>query len=149
MGTTATGFDTNTSYDWIIIQGGTYGGVFNTNNYRLDTTAFSGAVAGAGIFTLTVAGGNLHVIYTTTYVAPPPVPPSPVLSGTIAGAGTACATLSWSSTNGVSYDVQYITNIAQTNWLPLGTYAGTGANTTCQDTNGPWPQCFYRINAHH
>jgi hypothetical protein len=111
----------------------------------LDTTVFSGSVDGT--FSLNVDGsGNLHVIYTTSFV---PTPPAPVFCGTITGAGTTNATLSWSSTNGVSYDVEYITNIAQTNWLLLGTYPATGTNTLCLDTNGPWPQCFYRINAHY
>jgi hypothetical protein len=144
MGATPTGWSSSTSYDWIIIQGGTYGGSFNAANYALDTSAFSGAVAGT--FSLNVDGsGNLHVTYTATVVTPP----APTLSGTITGAGTSSATLSWSSASGVLYDVYYTTNLAPANWLLLGTYPATGTTTSCVDATGPWPQCFYRINAHH
>jgi hypothetical protein len=53
--------------------------------------------------------------------------------------------LSWSATAASSYQVQYKTDLAQTNWINLGspiTATGTTATATDSTTNS---QRFYRI----
>jgi hypothetical protein len=54
--------------------------------------------------------------------------------------------LTWSTVPGLAYQVQFNTDLTQTNWANLGT-ALTATNTTAfaSDALGPDPQRFYRI----
>jgi hypothetical protein len=55
-------------------------------------------------------------------------------------------TFSWLTTPGVSYQVQYTTNLASTNWIDLGAAViATNGVTTDFDILGPDPQRFYRV----
>jgi subtilase family serine protease len=52
----------------------------------------------------------------------------------------------WSSSLGLTYQVQFKTNLTDTNWNNLGTaLAGTGASMNFSDTNSSDPQRFYRL----
>jgi hypothetical protein len=55
------------------------------------------------------------------------------------------ALLSWTSVTGISYAIQYKTNLEQNPWMFLGTAAGTGAITTFTDSPPLDPQRFYRV----
>jgi len=55
------------------------------------------------------------------------------------------ATLSWNSTSGLAYTVQYKSNLNQPLWLFLGKADATSANTTFTDTALAEPQRFYRV----
>jgi hypothetical protein len=72
-------------------------------------------------------------------VPPPPVIQMPTQSGNK-------LTLTWSALPGRAYQVQFKTDLAQTNWTNLGTTLTT-TNTTAfaSDTRGADPQRFYRI----
>jgi hypothetical protein len=72
-------------------------------------------------------------------VSPPPVLHMPIQSGNK-------LTLTWSALPGRAYQVQFNTDLTQTNWTNLGT-AFTATNTTAfaSDTLGADPQRFYRI----
>ncbi len=52
---------------------------------------------------------------------------------------------SWISLPGVSYQVQYATNLSGANWLILGTNLATTGTTSFTNINNGTPQCFYRI----
>lgn len=53
--------------------------------------------------------------------------------------------LSWNSLTGMSYIVQYKTNLNQIQWMPVETVKGTNSVTTFTDTNPPGPQRFYQV----
>ena len=52
----------------------------------------------------------------------------------------------WNALTGLVYQVQYKTNLLQTNWINLGSVI-TATNFTATATNliGPDPQRFYRL----
>ena len=62
------------------------------------------------------------------------------------GATNGIATVTWNSVAGLAYQVQYRTNIVQTNWLNLGP-AITATNNTASVTDpvGSGVQRFYRV----
>ncbi|HUD45995.1 MAG TPA: protease pro-enzyme activation domain-containing protein [Candidatus Baltobacteraceae bacterium] len=63
-----------------------------------------------------------------------------------AGQNGSAIAFSWLTTPGVSYQVQYTTNLDSTNWTDLGSATiATNGVTTNFDTLGPDPQRFYRI----
>jgi len=108
-------------------------------------TTLSNATFTAGYFTnYATAGGNVVLAYVPT--APPP-PPPPVISPAITGAGTASATISFTSTNGASYTVEAKTNLLQPAWTFLGTVNAVGPTSSFTDTNGPFPQRYYRVTS--
>ncbi len=97
-----------------------------------------------GYFTSSVDGsGNVLLSFTSTYVSPP----QPTIDSTITGAGTANLGLSWSSSNGGIYQVQYKTDLNQTNWITLTTITANGSTTSFTDTNSPSTNRFYRVIA--
>lgn len=71
--------------------------------------------------------------------------PSPVVSPALPGAGTASVNVSWSAIAGVTYQLQSSTNLATTNWLPLGNVTAASTNATLSDTNAGSPHKFYRV----
>jgi hypothetical protein len=55
-------------------------------------------------------------------------------------------TLAWAAVPGERYQVQYKSDLTQTNWSNLGDpITATTTNTTASDLIGPDPQRFYRI----
>jgi uncharacterized repeat protein (TIGR03803 family) len=54
--------------------------------------------------------------------------------------------LAWSAVAGQRYQVQYSTNLGQTNWINLGSpFAATDGTATASDTIGLGPQRLYRV----
>jgi hypothetical protein len=54
--------------------------------------------------------------------------------------------LTWATTTGLVYQVQYKTNLLQTNWLNLiNPITATSTNLSASDT-GVSPQRFYRLS---
>jgi autotransporter-associated beta strand protein len=115
------------------------GGAANPGN-----TTFAFIVNGsfsAGTFATSADANGILLTFTPGQ----PSPPQPVISPTIAGAGTASATVSWSSTSGYTYTVQYKTNLNQVGWLNLGTATASGPTTSLVDNTGPHTQRYYRV----
>ena len=55
-------------------------------------------------------------------------------------------TLTWTTVAGQIYQLQYTTNLAQTNWNNLGyPLVATNGVITVSDTNGPDTQRFYKV----
>jgi hypothetical protein len=55
-------------------------------------------------------------------------------------------TFTWNSLAGLAYQVQYSTNLVQTNWINLGSaITATDFTTTATNVIGPDPQRFYRV----
>ena len=55
-------------------------------------------------------------------------------------------TFSWQTSPGVSYQIQYTTNLDSTNWTDLGAaIIATNGLTTASDNPAPDPQRFYRV----
>jgi autotransporter-associated beta strand protein len=109
-------------------------------------TTFSNIVNGsfsAGSFTSHAdASGNIILAFAPGSA---PLPPRPVISGSIAGVGTANPTLSWSAVSGIQYELQYKTNLNQANWLVVGDITASGTTASLTHTNSHWPQCYYRV----
>ncbi len=61
LGAAPTGWNSLTARDWVIIQSSSATG-FDVSHFALDTTAFSGTIG--GVFSLSVSGNSLHLIYT-------------------------------------------------------------------------------------
>ncbi|MGA3283764.1 MAG: protease pro-enzyme activation domain-containing protein [Verrucomicrobiota bacterium] len=53
--------------------------------------------------------------------------------------------LSWNSLSNIAYQVQYSTNLTETNWVILSTNTATGPVMTCTNAYGSDLQRFYRI----
>jgi fibronectin-binding autotransporter adhesin len=97
----------------------------------------------AGTFSTSVDANGVYLNF-----IPGATPPSPVISSQIVGAGTTSAQLTWSSVNGVTYQVQYKTNLNQAVWQVLSNITATGSSTTVVDNNNPVPkERYYRILA--
>jgi uncharacterized repeat protein (TIGR03803 family) len=76
------------------------------------------------------------------------VTPVPVVAFQSAVAEPNGASLAWLTASGLTYQVQYKTNLSQIFWQALGTpMIGTGFPLTLSDTNGSLasPQRFYRL----
>jgi hypothetical protein len=70
--------------------------------------------------------------------------PKPALRAVVVGGGA--ITLSWKAMNGLKYQIQYQTDLGQTNWSNLGgPLTATGANLSRSDVIGPEPERFYRV----
>jgi hypothetical protein len=117
--------------------------------------AMSGSAANPGntIFGTIANGSSSAGVFSTSADASgillnfnPGAIPAPVISPKITGAGTASATITWSSVAGVNYQVQYSTNLAQGIWLVLGNVTATGTTSSIIDTSGA-PVRFYRVVA--
>jgi hypothetical protein len=104
---------------------------------------FSSAVeTNAGSYQVIVAnsyGSVTSLVATLTVVPPPVVFQSAVLSNNFID-------FTWSAPPGLTCQVQYNTNLASTNWLPLGPAqtAGNGV-LTASDATQPDAQRFYRV----
>jgi len=86
------------------------------------------------------AGAN-H--YGTVFRLSVPMPP---VFKTVSKTGGATLASTWTSVAGQMYQVQYTTNLIQTNWNNLGgTLSPAGGTTTTIDSIGPDPRRFYRI----
>jgi hypothetical protein len=76
------------------------------------------------------------------------VAPIPVLAFRAATKTSSTFNLTWGTMTGLVYQVQYKTNLLQTNWINLGKpLIATDGNLTVSDTNviGSSPQRFYRL----
>ncbi len=76
------------------------------------------------------------------------VAPIPAAAFRTAVAATNGLSLSWSTAAGLTYQVQYKTNLAQSSWVNFGTSTvATGSTLTISDTNSinPSSQRFYRL----
>ena len=72
------------------------------------------------------------------------LPLPPVFDSITQIAGT--VTLVWSAVAGQSYQLQYSTNLTQTNWTDLGgAITATNGTMTASDSPGSGPQKFYRV----
>jgi hypothetical protein len=68
----------------------------------------------------------------------------PVFQTVVPTAGT--VTFTWSALPGRTYQVQYTTDMQQTNWTNLGsTNLATSATMSASDSTGPDSQRFYRV----
>ncbi len=92
--------------------------------------------AGKFISTADVAG-NVFLNFLPT--------PPPIISPALPGAGTSNVTVSWNAIAGVTYQVEFATNLAPANWLPLGILTAISTNASLPDNSGVAPQRFYRV----
>jgi uncharacterized repeat protein (TIGR03803 family) len=94
------------------------------------------------LYGTTTYGGQYRIYGTVFRLSLTPTAPR-ILSATNSGGIFA---LRWSAEAGRSYQVQFSTGLAQTNWAALGgTLTATGTTATASDTIGPDPQRFYRV----
>ena len=84
-----------------------------------------------------------HVRYGLDDVNVWPMPDSSIRS--VAKTSDHAVRLSWNSLSGVTYLVQYSTNLADPNWLTASTNIATGPILMCTNTCGTDPQRFYRV----
>lgn len=73
------------------------------------------------------------------------VTPIPVPSFSTFFARTNAITFNWNTLAGVGYQIQYLTNLLQTNWLVLTNLSATANTTSFTEAPGKNMQRFYRI----
>jgi uncharacterized repeat protein (TIGR03803 family) len=114
---------------------------FNGANGALPQTGLMQAGDG-NLYGATMQGGPYD--YGTVFRLSLTPPASPVFQ-TVTNTGSTI-TLTWSSVAGKAYQLQYTTNLAQTNWSSLAsTITATGSTVTASDFLGLGPQRFYRV----
>ena len=121
---------------------GTVNSVLNTAlNNRLVTNGPVFISASQLYPDLATASDHLPVV--ADYTIPITVP-GPVLQSVIGAGGT--VTFTWSAVVNADYQLQYCTDLTQTNWTDLGSLI-TATNTvmSATDSIGPDPQRFYRL----
>jgi hypothetical protein len=88
--------------------------------------------------------GNYHFVMDDLVAIPHNTPPvRPLLPGLTQAAGA--TTFTWAARAGQTYQVQYIPNLAQTNWINLGTPLTTGNYTLTGFDPSSDQQRFYRV----
>lgn len=126
------------AHSWTIV--GLSGAAINPGSSKF-TSIVNGSFSGGSFTNYADVSGNIILQFNPGSAAPP----QPTLSPNIVGAGTSSSTISWSSTAGYTYTVQYKTNLNQVGWLTLGTAAATGSTTSIVDNSGPHAERYYRI----
>ena len=118
---------------WVVVA--LSGSGVNSGNATFATV--SNATYSAGTFsTATNASGSIVLTFSPS--ASGPVVQAPVVTSTN-------VTLSWSSSSGLTYQVQYNTNLLTTNWIVLTNVTAGGNTTSATDTPGTDPARFYRV----
>ena len=123
-----------------------YNGTVNSGlntalNNRLVTNGPVFISAAQLYFDLTTASDHLPVV--ADYTIPISVP-EPVLQTVTATGGT--VTFTWNAVMNADYQLQYCTDLTQTNWTDLGSLiTATNAIMSATDSIGPDPQRFYRL----
>ena len=122
---------------------------FNANNL---TNAGNMTGSSSSVLTLTAASatnaGSYDVIITNSYgsVKSSVVTLNVVFFFQSAAQNGGLVTFSWLTTAGVSYQVQYTTDLTSANWTNLGAAIMAASSvTTASDNPGPDPQRFYRV----
>jgi uncharacterized repeat protein (TIGR03803 family) len=95
-----------------------------TNGHFYGTTAYGGNLGYGTIFELSLV-------------------PAPNIQTVVAAHGV--ITLTWPAAAGQNYQVQYITNLTQTNWSTLTNITAISATGTATDSTSPAAQRFYRV----
>jgi autotransporter-associated beta strand protein len=109
-----------------------------TNPSAAKFTSISNNVYSAGKFVSSVdATGNVWLNFLPT--------PPPMISPALPGAGTPSVAVGWNAIAGVTYQVEFTTNLAPPNWQPLGSVTATSTNASLLDNSGVAPQRFYRV----
>jgi hypothetical protein len=109
-----------------------------TNLSLASFSVISNNTFSAGKFFSTAdAAGNVFLNFAPT--------PPPVIWPSLPGAGTTNLNISWSAVTGVTYQVQFTTNLASPNWQPLGSVTAATTNASLPDNSPVAPQRFYRV----
>jgi uncharacterized repeat protein (TIGR03803 family) len=130
-----------------------YGTVFKlaTDGTLVTLASFSGtngAFPEAGLvegtdgnfYGTTASGGSFGsgTVFRVSFPAPPVIQ--------VVGLNGSTLTLSWNSTAWQTYQIQYQTNLGQTNWINLGSViTATNKTATASDGMSPDQQRFYRV----
>jgi uncharacterized repeat protein (TIGR03803 family) len=143
-----------TTYSYGNYHDGTIFGMTTNGGLTLliSFTGTNGSVLGAnpqgslvqgtdGNFYGTTYGGGIYNQGTVFRLS---LPLPPVFESITQTGGT--VTLVWSAVASQTYQLQYSTNLAQTNWTNLGSaVTATDGTMTASDSVGPGPQRFYRV----
>jgi Concanavalin A-like lectin/glucanases superfamily/Subtilase family len=98
---------------------------------------FVGKVDEVAIFTNALSSAQVRQLFTSA---------APLARLTSVTQTNGVIAFAWSALSGQNYQVQYKTNLAQTDWMNLGApLTATNATTTASDAIGPEPQRYYRV----
>jgi hypothetical protein len=107
-------------------------------DYSITFNPVPGLASPAGQL-FTIASNNITTVQAVYHYAPAPGFQSVAADGD-------SITFSWNSITGLVYQLQYKTNLNQTNWVNLGgAITASNATLSATDTFSPDPQRFYRI----
>jgi hypothetical protein len=123
-----------------------YNGTVNSgSNTALNSDLASGAPISAAQLYLDLTTASDHLPVVADYTIPITVP-APLLQSVTATGGT--VTFTWNAVVNAAYQLQYCTDLTQTNWTDLGSLI-TATNTvmSATDSIGPDPQRFYHVLA--
>jgi hypothetical protein len=104
---------------------------------------FNGVIDEPAIFTNVLSAAQVQQLFVSAGSAPAS---SPVFTNIAANAaGNPTLTLTWTTTVGRSYQLQYKTDLTQTNWTTLTNLTATLSTATAADGPNTDPQRFYRV----
>jgi hypothetical protein len=101
-------------------------------------------VASTNITTLRFGFRNDNGFFTLDNVTLTPLAAPAIQSASLSGS---TVQLTWTGVSGLQYQVQYVTNLTQANWVALASATATGSTMTTTDTVGTNTARFYRILA--
>jgi len=99
---------------------------------------FSGLLDEVAVFNTVLSSNQVRQLYFSAFSIPP-------IFNSVTRVGNAI-NLSWSAITGQTYQVQYRTNLSQSNWSNVGsTVVATNTTATLSDLPGSDRQRFYRV----
>jgi hypothetical protein len=114
--------------------------------FAISSVATDVIVGGGGVPVPTIFGptvGREVQGFTLNYYEVGASPP-PFTIQSINGSGNSVS-FTWYATTGLVYQVQYTTNLSQTNWTALTNILASDGATTASDIKGPDLYRFYRV----
>jgi len=106
---------------------------------------FNGTVDEVAIFTNALSSAQIQQLYTSATNSPPPTAVPPKFT-VVKQSAPNTLSLTWTATAGQMYQVQYKTDLTQTNWINLNTaLTAAGSTVTATDNTTTNSQRFYRI----
>jgi hypothetical protein len=132
------------------VQWNTNGSAAHTIFNQVDMGAFDWnnmvftVVASTNVTTLRFGFRNDNGFFTLDNVTLTPLAAPAIQSASLSGS---TVQLTWTGVSGLQYQVQYVTNLTQANWVALASATATGSTMTTTDTVGTNTARFYRILA--
>ena len=106
---------------------------------------FNGVIDEPAIFNNALSAAQVQQLFVSAGTAPASPPVFISITAGNSSTNTPTLTLIWSATAGRNYQLQYKTDLSQTNWTTLTNLTATLSTVTASDGPDTDPQRFYRV----